>query len=94
MKKHGFDVNPVKVFSMCHPGHANKILSSNDERLVSALMPCRVAIYETKDGKTHISRLNAALFSKLLSRNIKNIMGQVASENEIILEPVIKKQKP
>ncbi|NQU85415.1 MAG: DUF302 domain-containing protein [Mariniphaga sp.] len=90
MKKNGFDVLPVKVFSMCQPQHANNVLQSDEEKLVSAIMPCRVAVYETKDGKTYISRLNAGLFSKFLGKKIKNIMGEVVVENEQILEPLIK----
>ncbi len=90
MKKNGFDVMPVKVFSMCQAQHASKILGSNEERLVSALMPCRVAVYERKNGKTYISRLNAGLFSKFMGKKVKGIMGEVAIENEQILSPIIK----
>ena len=46
IKKHGFDVRLVKVFSLCKPEHAYEIPGSENERLVSALMPCRVAEYE------------------------------------------------
>jgi uncharacterized protein (DUF302 family) len=91
MKKNGYDVLPVTVFSICQPQHASKILSSNEERFVSALMPCRIAIYKKEDGKTYVSRLNAGLISKLLSKKVRKIMGDVAVESEIILEPVIKK---
>ncbi|MBN1821032.1 MAG: DUF302 domain-containing protein [Prolixibacteraceae bacterium] len=91
MKKNGFEVLPVTVFSLCQPQFANKILSGSEERLVSAIMPCRVAVYEAKDGKTYISRLNAGMFSKLMGKKIRNIMGEVAVENEQILEPIIKK---
>ena len=90
MKKHNLEVNPVKVFSMCKPEHAYKILSSNEERLVSALMPCRIAVYE-KDGKTFVSMLNSGLFSKLLGSRINEVMSLSSEENQKILEPVIKK---
>ena len=90
MKKHGFDVNPVKVFSLCKPEHAYEILSSNEERLASAMMPCRIAVYE-KEGKTYVSMLNSGLFSKLMGNKIRTVMGAAASENALILEPVIKK---
>lgn len=89
MKKNGFDVNPVKVFSLCKPEHAYKILSDDNERMVSALMPCRVAVYE-KGGKTYISMLNAGLFSKLLGKKVKDVMGDASAENLQILAPVIK----
>ncbi len=89
--KHGFDVKPVRVFSICKPELANKILEGNEERVVSALMPCRLAIYEGKDGKTYVSRLNAPFFARLLGSKIKNVMVAAGAETEIILEAVLKK---
>jgi len=89
MKKHGFEVKPVKVFSLCKPEHAYQILNSDDERVVSALMPCRVAVYE-KGGKTYVSMLNAGLFSKFMGKKVNAVMGAASSENEQILAPVIK----
>jgi uncharacterized protein (DUF302 family) len=91
MKKNGYDVLPVTVFSMCQPGHANKILSSKNNRFVSALMPCRVSVFKKENGKTYISRLNAGLFSKLMGSKVKATMSQVFMESEMILEPIIKK---
>lgn len=89
MKKHNFEVKPVKVFSLCKPEHAYQILNSDEVRSVSALMPCRVAVYE-KDGKTFVSMLNAGLFSKFMGKKVSSVMGAASSENEIILAPIIK----
>ena len=89
MKKNNYDVNPVKVFSLCNPEHAYKILSGKDERIATALMPCRISVYE-KDGKTYISMLNAGFFSKFMDKKIKNVIGMVSKENEMLLNPVIK----
>ncbi|MDB4582461.1 DUF302 domain-containing protein [Draconibacterium sp.] len=89
LKGKGFDVNPVNVFSLCKPDHAYKILGSNEERLVSALMPCRVAVYE-KEGKTYVSMLNSGLFSRFMGKRVKDVMGDASEENKQILEPVVK----
>jgi len=89
LKGKGFDVKPVSVFSLCKPQHAYEVLKSNEERLVSALMPCRVAVYE-KDGKTYVSMLNAALFSKFMGKKVKDVMGAASEENKQILEPIVK----
>ncbi len=89
LKGKGFDVKPVSVFSLCKPDHAYKILGSNEERLVSALMPCRVAVYE-KEGKTYISMLNSGLFSKFMGKKVKDVMGDASEENKQILAPVVK----
>jgi len=89
LKGKGFEVNPVQVISVCKPSHANKILNNDSLRQVSALMPCRVAVFE-KNGKTHVSILNSGLFSKLMAKNAKEVMKQVSAELEILIMPVIK----
>jgi uncharacterized protein (DUF302 family) len=89
LKGKGFEVKPVNVLSLCKPEHAYEILSSNEQRLASALMPCRIAVYE-KEGKTYVSMLNAGLFSKFMGKKISSVMGAASLENEQILAPVIK----
>ena len=66
MKKFGNDVDQVKVFETCHPDHAFKVLAKDDERVVSSLMPCRVAIYEHSNGDVYASRLNSGLMGQMM----------------------------
>ncbi len=88
MDKHGFSVKPVKVFSICKPDIAVRILDSDPDKHVSAMMPCRVAIYEKSDGKTYVARMNAGLLSKLLGGNVKAVMGEAGNDSEKILNPL------
>ncbi|MGQ7870864.1 DUF302 domain-containing protein [Sunxiuqinia sp. sy24] len=86
LAKHGFEVKPVTVFSICKPDIAVRILSSDTDRQLSAMMPCRVAVFEKSDGKTYIARMNAALLSKLLGSNAKTAMGDAEEGSEQILQ--------
>jgi len=89
--KHGFDVKPVQVFSICKPDIAVKILGDDSKRHISAMMPCRVAVYEKADGKTYIARMNAGLLAKLLGSEVNAIMGEAETGSEKILEEIIQK---
>lgn len=89
MQKHGKVVRPVKVFEICNPEHAYKILKQNDERIVVALMPCRIAIYEKEDGFTYISRLNSGEMSKAFGGIIEEMMTQSGLENEQIVKDIL-----
>jgi uncharacterized protein (DUF302 family) len=89
MQKFGKDVRQVKVYEICQPDHAYKILSQDDERIVSSLMPCRVAVYEKSNGNTYVSWLNAGLMSKPMNRIIRSTMSDAARETEAILQPII-----
>jgi len=89
LDKFGYDVHKVMVFEVCQPDHANNILSHDDERIVSSLMPCRVAIYEKSDGMVYISRLNSGMMAKPMNKIIRSTMRDASRETEEILKSVI-----
>jgi len=90
MEKHGKDVKAVKVFELCHPDHAGKILEKDDERVVTSMMPCRVAIYEKSDGKVYVSRMNSSLMASTMGKVINDVMSEAAAENEKMLATILK----
>lgn len=89
MAKFGYDIKEVQVFELCHPEHAMKILEADEERIVSSLMPCRIAVYEREDGKVYVSRLNSSLMSSMMGGLIKEVMTEAAKQNEEILEAIL-----
>jgi uncharacterized protein (DUF302 family) len=89
MEKAGHEVNQVKVFALCKPDHAIHILRGDDERVVSSMMPCRVAVYVKADGHTYISRMNSKLMSKGMNRNVKMTMKSAFTEMEEILSKLV-----
>jgi uncharacterized protein (DUF302 family) len=90
LKKSNYEVLPVKVFAICHPKHSSRILSKDDERIVSSLMPCRVSVYQKSNGKTYISRMNAGLLAKSIGGIIEEVMVASAADVEEILLPLVK----
>lgn len=89
LKGKGFEVKPVQVISLCKPNHANQVLSQDSERHISAILPCRIAVYE-KGGKTYISYLNAGFLSNIMSKKVKPVMGQVGAELEVVIRQIVK----
>lgn len=89
LRKFEKDVRKVKVFEICNPDHAYNILNRSDERIVSNLMPCRIAVYEKEDGSVWLSRMNAGLVSKPMKKTIRTTMSVAARETEEIIEMVI-----
>jgi len=92
LHKKGFEVLPVKVFEVCKGSLSAKMLKHDKERLFSTLMPCRVSVYETFDGETKISRLNAGIMAKEYGGVVEEVMGAAFEQMEKILEPIIIKQ--
>jgi uncharacterized protein (DUF302 family) len=85
----GYNVLPAAVIELCHPAHAGKILSNDDDKVVTSMMPCRVSIYENEKGEVIVSRMNSGLISKLFGGNIADVMAVAANDTEIILESVL-----
>ena len=89
MQKFGKDVRSVKIFEICHPEHSFQILSRNEERIVSNMMPCRIAVYEKEDGSVWISRMNSGIVAKPMSKVIRKTMSVAANDMEEIIAEVV-----
>jgi uncharacterized protein (DUF302 family) len=89
MKKFGKEVRSVKVLEICHPDHSYQILSRNKERIVSSMMPCRIAVYEKDDGSVWISRMNSGVVARPLTKVVRKTMSAAAKDMEMIISEVL-----
>jgi uncharacterized protein (DUF302 family) len=89
IKNFGKDILPIKVIETCHPKHSSRLLELDKERIVSTFMPCRISVYEKSNGKTYISRINAALLSSTFGGLIEEVMTAANDDMEEIIKPLI-----
>jgi uncharacterized protein (DUF302 family) len=89
MADYGAEVNKVKVFAVCYPEHAVKILSGSDERIVSSMMPCYVSIYEKEDNAVYISMINSKRMSAGMERKVRKVMKTAYQDMEEIISGFI-----
>ncbi|MGV6808630.1 MAG: DUF302 domain-containing protein [bacterium] len=83
IKKHGVgDLPPVQLVNLCEPHHAYNILKSDENKIVSVMMPCTVSVYEKSDGKTYIGTMNTDLLGRMFGGDIAEIMGQQVSKDQ------------
>ncbi len=90
MAARGFEVLEARVYDLCKPAYAVQILSQDKERIVSPLLPCRVAIYKKSNGKTYIGRMNSLKMAGFMPGVVPNVMSEAAAEVEEIIEHLIK----
>ncbi|MCW3490677.1 DUF302 domain-containing protein [Dethiobacter alkaliphilus] len=86
----GFEVLDIKIIALCSGQHSNEILQGDDERMVSPLMPCTIAIYEKSDGNTYIARLNSGVMAAPFGGVVAEVMETVAVETEEMVQELIK----
>jgi uncharacterized protein (DUF302 family) len=89
LRNFGKDVRSVKIYELCNPEYAYEILSKDQERVVASLMPCRLAVYEKKDGKVYISRMNSGTVAKPMSRVVRKTMSGAARDMEEMIAEVV-----
>jgi len=87
--KAGYNVLPVAVIELCKPGLAGKILEGDKERVVSSMMPCRVAVYKKGNGDVIVSRMNTGMMSSMFGGKVAEIMADATKETEKIFLTVI-----
>ncbi len=85
----GYDVEKVTVIELCNVDLAGEILTGDENRIVSSMMPCRVAVYETSDGRVIVSRMNTGLISSVFGGKVQEVMAMATDETEIIVGSVI-----
>ena len=90
LAKDGYSVLPVAVIELCQPEIAASVLSDDEARIVSSLMPCRVAIYEKSNGEVIISRMNTALISKMFGGLVTEAMSEATAQTDLIYAPLEK----
>jgi uncharacterized protein (DUF302 family) len=90
MSKNGKDVLEVKVIETCNPNHAYKLLSKDDERIISSMLPCRISIYKKSNGKVFVSRINAEMFASQIGGLMGEVMNDAFNDIENIVKKVVK----
>ncbi len=79
----------LKIISTCHPDHANEILSDESCKFVSAMMPCRISVYENSKGDVTIAQMNVSVMSKMFGGLIQRVMSNVAAEEKKIVKKIL-----
>lgn len=86
LRSKGIDfANECRVFEVCNPAQAAKVLSS-DMRLNMAL-PCRISVY-TEGGKTHIGMVRPAPMLASLTDDaaLKPVAQQVEDKTRTMID--------
>lgn len=91
MLKWGKKISQIRIYEFCKPEFAYEILSNDAEKLAASLMPCRIAVFERKDGKTYVSLMNPKMISLFAGGIISRTMKNAACEMEAIISKALGK---
>ena len=89
LEKAGYNIKRIHVFSLCKPEHAYEVLRKDENKKVAAMMPCRISVFETENGKVHITGMNIGLMGSMFGGDVGKTMKKVSKEEEKILNDVV-----
>jgi len=76
------DAKRMKVVSLCPAGANEKIAKAGGGK--TPPLPCRATVFDGKDGKIYIMRMNLANMAKTLQGDLAKAMAEVAAEEEAL----------
>ena len=90
--KNGIEVLPVKVIELCNAMLASQLLIANDTRKYSAMLPCRISVYEKEDGLTYTSIMNTVSLALQIGGVAEAVMMDAFWEADKFISIVTKKK--
>lgn len=71
--------------SVCNPRYASRILADDADRGVTAFMPLAIGVYEDKQGRVYVTRLNVGLLGMMFGGTISDVMAMAGTDlNEVV----------
>jgi uncharacterized protein (DUF302 family) len=81
----GKDIGPNRVLKMCEPNAAVELLLQDRYKMLTAMMPCTIAVYEKSDGKTYVSMMNLELMGKMYGGDVATMAVKLAPQMDQML---------
>lgn len=85
----GKEVKSTRIYELCKPEFAYEVVGFDQNRLLTSMLPCRVAVYEKNDGVTYISFMDLEFISQSMTGNIPETMKTVQAEINKLVEGVV-----
>jgi uncharacterized protein (DUF302 family) len=87
MRQSGGDNKRMKVIPSC-PKEANERLAKASGGKLPPL-PCRLTVFEAKDGKAYVVRMNTTLLARGLKDEPAKVMAEIAAEEMAVLKDIV-----
>lgn len=81
------DAKRMKVISLCPAGANEKVSKAGGGK--TPPLPCRATVFDGKDGKIYLMRMNLANMSKTLPGDLGKAMAEVAAEEDALYKDIV-----
>ena len=81
------DAKRMKVISLCPAGANEKVAKASGGK--TPPLPCRATVFDGKDGKIYVMRMNLANMAKTMQGDLAKAMAEVAAEEEALYKDIL-----
>ena len=81
------DAKRMKVVNLCPVGANEKVSKASGGK--TPPLPCRATVFDGKDGKIYVMRMNLANMAKTLQGDLAKAMGEVAAEENALYKDIL-----
>lgn len=87
------DGHPLAVFKLCNGDYAREMLEAEPSRKMASALPCSLAVYRKKDGKTYLAKVNMPLIGRLLGGIPGTLFpGRISEDQSVIMARICSKE--
>jgi len=80
------DIGPNRVIKMCEPFAAAKLLLKDEYKMLTAMMPCTIAVYVKSDGQTYIAMMNLQMMGEMYGGDVLEMTKELAPQMQQMLK--------
>lgn len=81
------DAKRMKVVNLCPAGASEKVAKASGGK--TPPLPCRATVFDGKDGKTYVMRMNLANMAKTMQGDLAKAMAEVAAEEDALYKDIL-----
>lgn len=81
----GVAIGKFNIIQYCSGKYSSAMLLADDRKIIGAMMPKNLAVYEKSDGQVYVATSNGAVMGKLFGGETEELIEQVSLEVEEML---------
>lgn len=81
----GAAIGKFNIVQYCSGKYSSEMLSADDRKVIGAMLPKNLAVYEKSDGQVYVATSNGAVMGKLFGGDTEEIIERVSLEVEDML---------
>lgn len=81
------DAKRMKVISLCPAGANDRVSKAGDGK--APPLPCRVTVFEGKDGTVHLVRMNVSNVARAMQGDLARTLAEIGAEEDALYKDIV-----